>query len=83
MRNILLGFVLSLVVIGAGTWAYRVWQWREYQNTTAWASRVTYSWLAEPVIKTKDGQSFTRAQVLDALIKQAADGPKPVPNSGN
>lgn len=74
MRNILLGCVLSLFLIGATTWAFRVYQWREYQNQTAWASRVTYSWLAEPVVKTKDGQVFTRAQVLDALIKQAADG---------
>lgn len=68
MRNFVLGLVVALSLIGA----YRAYQWRVYQNDTAWASRVTYTWLSEPVAKDQHGKPLSRAQVLDAIIKQAA-----------
>lgn len=70
MRNILIGIVISLSIIGSVDLGIRIYKWRQYVNDAAWKANVVYNYLSEPVLEA-NGQKFNRAQAFDYILNQS------------
>ena len=64
MKQILIGFVLAVALAGAGVGIY-------VGYLGAKRAAIVYQFLSEPVMKTQDGKTVTRADVLSYLAAQA------------
>jgi hypothetical protein len=76
MRERIVGRI-TLVVVAFGI--YRAgWLYGQKQSIDmrGWHSDLCHAYLAEPVVKDKDGNAVNRAQLLDLMIKKALEQPK-------
>lgn len=67
MKNILLGLILGLTLMGVSIWSYRIVMWRSYVNNAAFNANDSSSYLNEVVVNA-GGKSYTRKDILDFMI---------------
>lgn len=70
--HVVKNFVIGLLVAAALLCGKRIYDWRQYQNDTAYRGQLSFEYLNEPVLRLEDGTTLTRAQVFDLLIVNAA-----------
>lgn len=76
MKARLQGVALAILLVLAAVGGWRIYQWRLWVIQRADAAEQIYRYLAEP-IEMPDGKKFTRAQLLDALVRQAVEHAEP------
>lgn len=65
MRNLLIGFVAAFLIIAVALGGYDYWRTRQLTHAVA-----VYLF-SETEVKGKDGEPLSRADLLDALLRNA------------
>lgn len=70
VREVLVGFVFALLMVGLAVIGVRAQSWKHWVEAEAWH-------LHEPVVTLPDGRTLDRAQLLDILIRERLHPPTP------